>query len=244
MRIGIIGSTGRMGTLIRSLLSTQPSYHIGPGFSRSSPHTLSFVIDNSDILVDFSSSELTERLLDHLLENAKPCIFGTTLPLATLEDKLCALSQHVPIVVCPNTSLGAYAQKRIAAALAKILDSSYDIRITEMHHRGKKEPVSGTAWDLATTLCQAKREAWKQEYSIGSQCNQGNTIELHASRVGNLLGEHEVTFISNQEQITIRHTVFSREVFAQGVVRILDWLRTESPRPGYYGIASGLRDFI
>ncbi|AHK63346.1 4-hydroxy-tetrahydrodipicolinate reductase [Chlamydia avium] len=245
MRVGIIGSTGRMGTLIRTLLSTRSSYDIGPGFSRESPHTLPFVIENSDVLVDFSSSGLTEKLIDCLLENAKPCILGTTqTSSSTVEDKLRSLAQYVPIVVCPNTSLGAYVQKRLSAALAKILDSSYDIRITEIHHQGKKEPISGTAWDLATTLCQVKHEEWQQEYSIGNQSNHGKSIELHALRVGNVPGEHEVTFVSDQEQITIRHTVFSREVFAKGVLRILDWLRIESPGPGYYGIESGLRDFI
>lgn len=245
MRVGIIGDTGRMGVLIRTLLSTQPSYTVGPGFSRSSPHQLSFVIENSDVLVDFSSSELTEELLDNLLIKAKPCIFGTTHPSpSVIENKLSTLAQYVPIVVCPNTSLGAYIQKRLSAALAKILDNSYDMRITEIHHRGKKEPISGTAWDLATTLCQVKHEVWQQEYCIGKQGNQENIIELHASRVGNIPGEHEVAFVSSQEQITIRHTVFSRDVFAQGVLRILDWLRIESPCPGYYGIDSGLRDLI
>lgn len=66
-------------------------------------------------------------------------------------------------------------------------------------------------------------------------------IELHVSRVGNIPGEHEVAFISDEEQIVLRHTVFSRDVFARGVLRILSWLKTEAPEPGLYGLEDVLK---
>ncbi|EPP28716.1 dihydrodipicolinate reductase, family protein [Chlamydia psittaci 08-2626_L3] len=132
-------------------------------------------------------------------------------------------------------------QKRLVALLAQVFDDKYDIRISEVHHRGKKDPVSGTAKELASILRHTKQEAWKQEYSIGSHCHGVKNIELHASRVGNIAGEHEVAFISDQEQIVIHHKVFSRAVFAEGALRILDWLIDESPPPGCYGPEVGLK---
>ncbi|WP_348662909.1 4-hydroxy-tetrahydrodipicolinate reductase [Chlamydia vaughanii] len=243
MRIGLVGCSGKMGTLIKTLLQAKSDYIIGPGFSRNSAHPLAFVIENNDILMDFSSSELMEELLIALLSNPKPLILGTTLPSqsSAVNEQIQSLSRHVPVVVCSNTSLGSYMQKRLATLLAKVFDDSYDIRIREVHHRGKKDPVSGTAQDLVATICRAKQEEWQQEYSVGTNCKNVRNIELHASRVGSVPGDHEVAFINDKEQILIRHTVFSREVFAEGALRILDWLIKESPPPGYYGTEAGLK---
>ncbi|MEF9520207.1 dihydrodipicolinate reductase C-terminal domain-containing protein [Chlamydia crocodili] len=243
MRVGIIGCSGRMGTLLGTLLKSIARFNLGPGFSRTSAHSLSFVIENNDILVDFSSSSFSDELLTALLCNPKPLIFATTKPSASssIDRKLEDLAAYVPVVVCPNTSLGACVQKRLAVLLASVFDDTYDIRITEVHHRNKKDLISGTANELVSILCDAKQKEWQQEYSVGSKSDNVKNIELHTSRVGNISGEHEIAFIGDKEQITLRHTVFSREVFAEGVLRILDWLLNESPPPGCYGPEVGLK---
>ncbi|MEF9497441.1 4-hydroxy-tetrahydrodipicolinate reductase [Chlamydia sp. 04-14] len=243
MRVGIIGCSGRMGTLLTTALQSITRFTLGPGFCRTSAHSLSSVIENNDVLVDFSSSSFSEEFLAALLRNPKPLIFATTKPIASssIDKKLEDLAACVPVVVCPNTSLGAYVQKRLAALLASVFDDTYDIRITEVHHRKKKDLISGTANELVSILCDTKQKEWQQEYRVGSSCDNVKNIELHASRVGNISGEHEIAFISDNEQITLRHTVFSREVFAEGVLRILDWLLNESPPPGCYGPEVGLK---
>ncbi|WP_139413776.1 4-hydroxy-tetrahydrodipicolinate reductase [Chlamydia abortus] len=243
MRVGIIGCSGRMGTLLSSLLRSSNRFTLGPGFSRQSPYSLDSVIESNDVLVDFSSSSFSEELLIALLANPKPLIFATTKPepSCSVDEKLQLLAAYVPVVVCPNTSLGAYVQKRLVGLLARVFDDRYDIRISEVHHREKKDPVSETAKELASILCHTKQEAWQQEYSIGSRCHSVKNIELHVSRVGNISGEHEVAFISDKEHISIHHKVFSRAVFAEGALRILDWLIDESPPPGCYGPEVGLK---
>ncbi|BAE81075.1 dihydrodipicolinate reductase [Chlamydia felis Fe/C-56] len=243
MRVGIVGCSGRMGTLLSVLLSSTTRFTLGPGYSRKGAHSLASVIENNDVLVDFSSSSFSEELLSALLSNPKPLIFATTKPIAScsIDEKLERLAVHVPVVVCPNTSLGAYVQKRLAALLARVFDDTYDIRVAEVHHRHKRDPISGTANELVSVLCDAKQKEWNQEYSVGTNCNNVKNIELHASRVGNVSGEHEVAFISDKEQIVLKHTVFSREVFAEGTLRILDWLIDSSPPPGYYGPEVGLK---
>lgn len=235
-RIGIIGCSGRMGRLIQNLLLEHSGYAIGPGFSRTGEHFLCDVIESNDLLVDFSSSAITSRVLRTLLENPKPLILGTTLPKTSAEIAryIEELSCCVPVVVCPNMSLGAYIQKRLAAVLAEILDDRYDIRVTDMHHRWKKDTVSGTAQDLLDTVCRTKYEVWQQEYQVGKGAE--HHIELHVSRVGNIPGDHEVSFISEKEQISVRHTVFSRDIFAEGVLKMINWLVHTSPKAGCYGV--------
>ncbi|EPP34491.1 dihydrodipicolinate reductase [Chlamydia ibidis] len=235
MKVGIIGVSGRMGTLIRDQLANQSGYSLGPGFSKSSSYTLDDVIENNDILVDFSSFEFTERLVDCLFKRPKPIILGTTGYGKTVQSKLKRLSKIVPIYVSSNTSLGAYIQKVLASVLAQVFDDTYDIRIRETHHRKKKDAISGTAMDLAYTIQRAKKEARQEEYSLLGTSENNKTIEVLASRVGNIPGEHEVSFVSDSEQVSICHTVFSREIFAEGVLRILNWFNYVKPGPGYYG---------
>ncbi|WP_201457102.1 4-hydroxy-tetrahydrodipicolinate reductase [Chlamydia sp. 17-3921] len=236
MRVGLIGCLGKMGRCIASLLEKDSHYDLGPGFSRHNEYSLQDVIENNDILVDFSSSELTDLLMDALLCSPKPVILGTSgFPgdCRNKQKKLKHLAQYVPVVVCPNTSLGAVIQKLLASLLSQWLDDRYDIRISETHHKHKRDTVSGTAQDLISVVSKAKQEFWGLDYALkGAE----KKIELHVSRVGDIPGEHEISFISDEEHIILRHTVFSREVFARGVLHILEWLKTELPKPGLYGL--------
>ncbi|EPP28811.1 dihydrodipicolinate reductase, family protein, partial [Chlamydia psittaci 08-2626_L3] len=90
------------------MLRSSNRFILGPGFSRQSSYSLDSVIESNDVLVDFSSSSLSEELLIALLSNPKPLIFATTKPepSCSVDEKLQRLSAYVPVVVCPNTSLG------------------------------------------------------------------------------------------------------------------------------------------
>lgn len=241
MRVGLIGCLGKMNQCVAALLHKDPYYSLGPGFSRHGTHSLLEVIEKNSVLVDFSSPELTDLLVDTLLCYPKPVILGTSGFPENCQDKqkkLKKLSLHVPVVLCANTSLGAVLQKILTSLLAEFLDDRYDICVREVHHKKKREAISGTAWDLISTLSKVKKDIWNQEYAVEGKEKK---IELHVSRVGNIPGEHEVAFISDEEQIILRHTVFSRDVFARGVLRILSWLKTEAPEPGLYGLEDVLK---
>lgn len=236
MRIGIVGHSGKMGTLITKLVQTIPAYTLGKGFSRSSTYSLEEVVEDSDIIIDFSSPACTDALLSVLLEQPKPFLLGTTgfSPSHGVEERLDRLAEVSPVVICANTSLGAYAQKRVVELLSVLLDSTYDISISEVHHKEKRDGISGTALELARMISQVKQEQYGECYSWQDGDSSEKRIHMRGLRVGMIPGEHEVTFVSAQERITIRHEVFSREVFAVGVMRIVDWLRETSPKSGKY----------
>ncbi|WP_100934341.1 4-hydroxy-tetrahydrodipicolinate reductase [Candidatus Chlamydia corallus] len=237
MRVGVIGCSGRTGKRIVSALQESSEYTLGPGFFRKSSLTLSQVIADNDVLVDFSSPVVTKAVVAELLLSPKPLIIGTTgFPGKDTEayERLNQLTQIVPVVLCPNASLGAYMHKRLVIVLSQLCNANFDIRIRETHHRYKKDALSGTAQDLLDTIKQVKQEHWGEDYEAGNVDPSKKTIEIHSSRVGDIPGEHEVAFISCGEQILVRHTIFSRDVFGQGILSILDWLRTFSPQPGLY----------
>ncbi|CRH48454.1 dihydrodipicolinate reductase [Chlamydia trachomatis] len=57
---------------------------------------------------------------------------------------------------------------------------------------------------------------------------------MHGSRLGNVCGEHEVSFVGEDERFVIRHEVFSRRVFSGGVLLILEKIMGEGLPKGYY----------
>lgn len=226
--IGLVGDTGRMGVLLTQALLCRPHCFLGKGFSRRSQTSLEEVVTENDILIDFSSPEVTSLLLDFLLKTPRPVIIGTTgfTNDSGVKTKLSALSEYVPVVVCANTSLGAYVQKRLAAFAAKLFSTSYDVRILETHHRAKADAISGTAISLAEAIRSAKAESCEEEPEP--------FIEMHGSRLGNVCGEHEVSFVGEDERFVIRHEVFSRRVFSGGVLLILEKIMGEGLPKGYY----------
>lgn len=241
MRVGVIGDTGRMGRLIVERLHKDSFYSMGLGFSRTNQESLFNVVQDSELLIDFSAPQVTLELLEVLYEYPKPILIGTSgldlFPKISFYSS--QLSQKTSVVVCANTSLGACMQNMLVRMLASYLDSSYDIRVREVHHRNKQDVVSGTAKRLVQTIVQAKQDVYGEEYhtmiGVDDNCQpMKNKIEVHPSRVGHIFGEHEVSFIHDEEEITIRHTAYSRKVFVDGVMRILHGLRRIQWKPGLY----------
>ncbi|MBQ8498234.1 4-hydroxy-tetrahydrodipicolinate reductase [Chlamydia sp.] len=226
--IGLIGNTGRMGALLTQALLSHPRCFLGKGFSRRSQTSLDEVVSGNDILIDFSAPEITTALLDLLLMMPRPVIIGTTGFSADsdVSEKMIALSEKVPVVICPNASLGAYVQKRLTAFAAKIFDASYDVRILETHHRTKADAISGTALSLAETVRSAKKERVEKDGQPA--------IEIYGSRVGSIFGEHEVSFVGEHERFVIRHEAFSRQIFSKGVLLILEKILEGALAAGRY----------
>jgi 4-hydroxy-tetrahydrodipicolinate reductase len=54
-----------------------------------------------------------------------------------------------------------------------------------------------------------------------------NQICIHALRAGNIQGKHEVRFISEEDEITITHNAFSRNIFAKGAVLAIKFIITK-----------------
>jgi len=53
-----------------------------------------------------------------------------------------------------------------------------------------------------------------------SGARETQTIGVHAIRGGGVFGEHEVRFIGEHEELYIGHRAFSRELFADGALRL------------------------
>lgn len=122
--------------------------------------------------------------------------------------------------------------------VAKALGEEFDVDLHESHHRFKVDSPSGTAVTLLKDIVAAKEEAFNQHftaYQVGDGAREAEKIGVSVTRAGSIVGEHEVTFTSLEEQITIKHTAFDRALFAKGALKCVEWL-SQAQKPGCYTI--------
>lgn len=242
-KIGIIGFTGRMGKLLADKIEKHAHFLIGPGYSQSKSHQTSLedVFLANDYVIDFSKHHLLASILETAIKIPKPIVICTTgWYQKDYQNLITQASKKVPLVIAPNTSVGAYLQKRLVSELAKILNADYDIDIHDKHHRHKIDIPSGTAQDLIHEIQKAKKSHQGLDYEasiLEKGPRPNNFIGISVERSGNIPGDHEVTFTSIDELISIKHVAFDRSIFAQGAVRILEWLEKSEPGPGIYTMA-------
>lgn len=240
-KIGIVGVSGRMGQVLSQEISKNSSLTLGASYSKESAHSVSLTdlfIDN-DIIVDFSNALLVEPVLDAALQNPKPLVICTTgWDREALDAKITALAKKVPVILATNTSIGAAVQRYIVKVVAKALGDDFDVDLHESHHRFKVDSPSGTAMTLLEDIKEAKKLAFDRDfkaYSVGDGAREDNLIGVSVTRSGSIVGEHEVSFTSLDEQITIKHRAFDRALFAKGALKAALWCKGIE-KPGLYTI--------
>jgi 4-hydroxy-tetrahydrodipicolinate reductase len=242
-KIGIVGNSGRMGNLLASAIENHKHFSLGAGFSRNQqPYIpLEKVFEENDCIIDFAKGDFVEKLLKTAIASPKPIIICSTgWHYARVAHLINELSKKIPLVIASNTSIGAYLQRQLAKKLAEFLDEEFDIDVIEKHHRHKVDIPSGTANTLIKDIQTAKLQKFGLEYKAEILANSGerpnNLIGLAVLRSGNLFGDHEITFTSSEEMISIRHVAMSRALFAKGAIKIAEWLENSKPTPGIYSV--------
>ena len=253
----LMGSTGRMGHELTRLLSDHPDMTLGATVSsdeiraidaehaavlKNTVQALSAVIQGADIIIDFSSLKGVTSLLKSLSEaREKLILIGTT----GLTDKIktdlknAARRGHHKILMTGNTSLGIATLAKLSVEAAKALDpAGFDIEITETHHRMKADAPSGTALLLADVIKKTLGDTKIVFNRSGKRSPR--TIGIHAIRGGGVIGEHEVRFISDFEEVRLSHRAFSRALFASGALSLISVIDKKVKA----GTAVELRDLL
>lgn len=182
------------------------------------------VIEKADVVVEFSNPVATLEHLKIIAENRKKAVVGTT-GLDKEMEKIKSWAQQTAILVSPNMSIGVNVLLKILPSLTKFLGEDYDIEIVEMHHKRKKDAPSGTALKLAEVIKQVRTEL-KEVYGRKglSGPREKNELGIHALRLGDIVGEHQVIFAGNDEKIELIHTAGSRNIFARGAIRAIKYI--------------------
>jgi len=247
LNIGIYGGSGRVGSLLVKNLQNDEvakvsAVHVIEGIELDVPgaivtNDIDTLIDNSDVIIDFTLPEGTEALLEKLLQKPKPLVSGTTGLSQHQQNLMRTLAQKAPVLYATNMSLGIAILKRLVAMTSEKL-RDFDIEITEMHHRYKKDAPSGTALTLAEHAARARGLELDRVRVSGRDGNIGerskDEIGVFALRGGDIVGRHTVGFYNDGEFIELHHTATSRDTFAKGAIKAAKWLAAQEP--GLYTI--------
>ncbi len=259
LKIGIMGCAGRMGrALVRTVLETEgrglsggcdiaESGVVGqdvaeqagaPAVGEAVTDDPAAVIGVSDAVIDFSGPDATARHAALARDHGTALVIGTTGLGEAQQAEVDAAAKHVPVVQAPNMSLGVNLLLALVEQVATALDPSWDVEITEMHHRHKKDAPSGTALALGRAAASGRGVDLD---AVADRVRDGHTgprvpgaIGFATLRGGDVVGEHSVTFAGEGERVEIGHKAGSRDIFARGAVKAAGW--TAGRAPGLYGM--------
>jgi 4-hydroxy-tetrahydrodipicolinate reductase len=186
-----------------------------------------------DVVIDFSHPSATEAVNRACLGGGKPLVIGTTGHSEEQRASIEAASKSLPIVFSPNFSVGVNALFWLTREAARMLGEDFDLEVTEMHHRLKKDAPSGTAKKLAEILSDVRKLDYARNVRHGREGQVGerpsNEIGVHSIRGGDVVGDHTVTFAASGERLELTHKASSRETFAAGALRAACWVVGKPP---------------
>ena len=250
IQIALAGATGRMGKMIARAIAENEdlvlvaasgnpsSKHIGMDIGQFSGDAQMDVVisDNADaliaatpdVIVDFSTVDASLEHIALAADASIPIVVGVTghdeNQLATLDDA----AQKTAIMLCSNTSVGITMLTALIEDAARILNTDWDIEISETHHRNKVDAPSGTALTLGEAVARGRNVSLSD---VADYARHGRTdirkkgaIGFAVMRGGDVVGEHSVIFHGQSEQIEITHRASDRMVFAHGALKAARWV--------------------
>ncbi len=238
------GRNGKMGSVITELVSHDNDCKIVAGFDINDfikqdypVYTdISKCTEKADVIIDFSHPSALDGLLNYALETNTAIIEATTGLSEEQKGKLISASEHIPVFMSANMSLGINLIKKKKKKATMLLGDDFDIEIIEKHHNQKIDAPSGTALAIADEISSVLKNPPQYVYDRHTKRTKRskNEIGLHAVRGGTIVGEHEVIFAGHNEVITLSHSAQSKEVFAAGAIKAAKFLKGK-PR-GYYSM--------
>ncbi len=228
MRIAVVAPRGRMGREVVRLLE-----QAGTELSIVDDKIEEKLLDCASY-IDFSSTELTEKVAKAATALQIPGIVGTTALSPGAKTSLEVLAKVAPVICAANFSLGVNLLLALASKAAEALGPDFDKEVFEIHHKNKKDAPSGTALALAEAINAGNTQAVVTKRNSSDLARQSNEIGVAAARGGDVIGEHTVFFFGQEERIELVHRATDRAVFAAGAIRAARWIAGKSP--GWYSM--------
>jgi len=225
MKIAIIG-TGRMGSLIAEL-AIKSGHQIIVKINEQSLELFdSQEFKTADVAIEFTQPAAVVPNLYRCLEAGIPVVCGTTGWHDQVEEVTKKfIAQNGALLYASNFSVGVNLFFEMNRILASWMDNqaSYQASMKEIHHLQKLDKPSGTAVTLAKGIID--EHAGYQRWSLLEGCKlTTKTLPIEALRAEHVIGEHEVVWKSEIDEIVINHKAFSREGFAAGALQAAHWL--------------------
>ncbi len=244
MKILICGVGGRMGREVAKMALDGvrgaipvAGFDILPIDTREFPTYTDWnaVEERADCIIDFSSHAGTVAMLHYAVSNSVPVVLATTGHTEEEQAIIAEAAKQIPVFHAANMSLGIALLVELAKTAAKTFPDA-DIEIIEKHHNRKLDAPSGTALALANAIREVRTGSHLVFGREGQAKREPQEIGVHAVRMGNIIGEHEVIIGTDTQTITLKHEAHSRALFAEGAMAAAAFLCGKTP--GLYDMKS------
>ena len=190
------------------------------------------------IIIDFTVPKCTLEILKIAIKEKKKVVIGTTGFTKKEESLIKNFSKKIPILKAGNMSLGVNLLMYLTEITSKSLGGKFLSKVNEIHHKHKKDYPSGTALMLGKGIATGKnKEFYKmigKKYLNKKTFPFGKKINFNSIRKGEVIGEHEVTFSSGKEIVTLNHESFDRALYSEGALTAAKWLANK--KAGLYSM--------
>ncbi|HHT98217.1 MAG TPA: 4-hydroxy-tetrahydrodipicolinate reductase [Clostridiales bacterium] len=235
-RVIICGCNGQMGQVITNIANDSDDIEVVAGIDINKNINNKYPVFEhfdlcdvkADVIIDFSHPINLLPMLKYAKANNVGIVLCTT---GFSEEELSIIndsSKEIAILRSANMSLGInLIYKLIQEATKALIDADFDIEIIEKHHNKKVDAPSGTALALADAINEVLEPRYEYQYDRSTKRvpREKREIGISAVRGGTIVGEHEILFAGTDEVIEIKHTAYSKAIFAQGAIQAAKYLK-------------------
>lgn len=259
MKVIVVGPKGKMGRLITQIAAQREDMEltaavapkgrdyigkdlgqvamVGSDLGVPVVDDLSAVIDNCDVIIDFSTKEMAMEVLTEAIAHKKALVCGTTGFTPEEMQRFKDASQQIPMLYAANTSKLVNVMNKLLEITASAIGEEADIEVLEMHDQWKKDAPSGTSKEMGEIMAHTMGKELDDIAVYGRKGvspREKGSIGYHSLRAGNIPSSHTVYFGFMGERLEITHHSYNWECFARGACDCAAFVSDKAP--GYYTI--------
>ena len=236
MRAVVCGANGAMGKLICGIFGDEVVGKVSIDGENNVPKTFAELGKvEADVVVDFSHHTAIADVLAYAKSIGAAAVIGTTGHTEEEKALIYAAAEEIPVFYAGNVSLGIAVLCRLVKQAASYFPDA-DIEIGEIHHTRKVEAPSGTAHMLFNAVKEVRPNAWENCGRSGEGKRTKDEIGVHALRMGNVVGIHEVHINTGNQTLVLKHESGSRAMLADGAVAAARFMAGKAK--GFYNMES------
>ena len=218
MRAVVCGANGAMGKLISGILGEEVVGKVSLDGENGVPRTFTELgAVEADVVIDFSHHSAVDSVISYAKEIGAAAVIGTTGHTPEEKEQIFAAAKEIPVFYAGNVSLGIAVLCRLVKEAVRYFPDA-DVEIVEIHHTRKVDAPSGTAHMLFNAVKEVRPQAYENCGRSGEGKRTKDEIGVHALRMGNVVGIHEVHINTGNQTLTLKHESGSRAMLADGAV--------------------------
>ena len=230
-QLGVLGSTGRMGKQVIQLVQSQYTDAFTFYAEINENNKDWDFISQCDMVIDFSLPHVTLDFIEHCetKQSFPYLVSGSTGWTEEQWAKVKAYAEKTPVFYASNFSYGIFFLKKMLSQLSYALHSfHYTPVLIDKHHQHKKDAPSGTAKTLKSVI----------------EDRTDEPLQLCSIRAGEIIGEHDIHFYGQADEVYFGHRAQDRTLFARGAIEASLWLLKQSKQTGLFGMEDWLNPFL